>query len=277
MSDHDEGAILTDAHPDLQRELRFFPIRNERPSILTPGQIHHFNQKGYISRLPVFSRDEMAIHRANFDRLLEVELREGRGSYAINGRQHELWEIYDLAKEPRILDYVQDLIGENIICWATHYFCKLPGDGKAVSWHQDASYWPVTPSKTVTVWLAIDDADTENGCMCFIPGSHVHGQIPFVASAPEEGNVLDQTVADAERYGDSPFDVELEAGEISLHSDLMLHASNPNTSTRRRCGLTLRYAPPEVRAYKGRNLKSMICRGADPTGHWANVPRPPAD
>ena len=38
----------------------------------------------------------------------------------------------------------------------------MPHDGKAVAWHQDASYWPLSPSKTVTVWLAIDDADVDN-------------------------------------------------------------------------------------------------------------------
>ena len=52
-----------------------------------------------------------------------------------------------------------------MIAWGSHFFCKMPGDGKRVSWHQDASYWPLTPSKAVTVWLAIDDADAENACM----------------------------------------------------------------------------------------------------------------
>ena len=73
--------------------------------------------------------------------------------------------IYALINEDRILDYVQDLLGETLICWATHYFCKLPGEKQQVSWHQDASYWPLSPSKTVTVWLAIDDASVENGAM----------------------------------------------------------------------------------------------------------------
>jgi ectoine hydroxylase-related dioxygenase (phytanoyl-CoA dioxygenase family) len=142
-----------------------------------------------------------------------------------------------------------------------------------VAWHQDASYWPLTPSKTVTVWLAIDDADVENACMRFIPGSHHLGHLTYRSSQSGEDNVLDQTVENAEQYG-KPVDIELEAGEISIHSDLLLHGSNANNSDRRRCGLTLRYCAAEVRAHLGWNGKGVVVSGDDPTGHWANLPRP---
>ena len=105
---------------------------------------------------------------------------------------------------------------------------------------QDASYWPFSPSKTVTAWLAIDDADRENGCMQVIPTSHLHGQLSYRQSDDSEKNVLDQTVDRVEQYG-APVDIDLKAGQISLHSDLLLHSSEPNHSSRRRCGLTLRY------------------------------------
>ena len=65
----------------------------------------------------------------------------------------------------------------------------MPGDGKTVSWHQDASYWPLTPSKSVTLWLAIDDADTENAAMRVIPGSHTQ-QFKHDSSA-SQSDVLD--------------------------------------------------------------------------------------
>ncbi len=67
------------------------------------------------------------------------------------------------------------------------------------------------------------------------------------------------------------------AGEISLHSDLLLHGSEANRSNRRRCGLTLRYCPADVRAGLGWNAKGVIVSGEDPTGHWANPPRPATD
>ena len=111
-------------------------------------------------------------------------------------------------------------------------------NGKNLS-EQEASYWPLTPSKTVTVWLAIDDADEENGAMEIIPRSHLHGQLPFEESTIEENNVLRQTVRDAMVYGDAPVSFAMRAGQMSLHSDLLLHGSAPNPSNRRRCGLTM--------------------------------------
>jgi len=52
--------------------------------------------------------------------------------------------------------------GPDVIAWGSHFFCKQPHDPRKVAWHQDASYWPLTPARTVTVWLAIDDADIAN-------------------------------------------------------------------------------------------------------------------
>ena len=265
---------ITDAMPELKRNIQFFAVENDQPKSLTPQQIQQFNQKGYIFPLDVFSETEIATHRAYFDQLIEQQINEGKDAYSIAGWHSKQPEIYDLVTDSRILDYLEDLLGPDLICWGTHYFCKLPGDTKQVSWHQDASYWPITPSKTVTVWLAIDDADTENGAMKVIPKSHLHGQIIFEHSRKEEQNVLGQTVKDAEDYGLAPVDFEIKAGQISLHSDLLLHGSAPNQSDRRRCGLTMRFVPPEVKALTGWNKNSIIARGTDVSGHWTNQPKP---
>ena len=88
--------------------------------------------------------------------------------------------MWDLLTNPSITDYVTDILGPNVIGWGSHFFCKLPRDRKIVSWHQDASYWPISPAKTVTVWLAIDVTDTENACMRFIPGTHLQGHLTLV-------------------------------------------------------------------------------------------------
>jgi ectoine hydroxylase-related dioxygenase (phytanoyl-CoA dioxygenase family) len=265
---------VTDAMPDLERDLTFYPVENENPRSLTRTQIAHYNERGYIAPLEVFNEAEAAAHREYFDRLMARAQDAGWDNYAINGWQAHCPELHDLIMSPRISDYVSDLFGEDLVCWGTHYFCKLPGDLKRVSWHQDASYWPLTPSKTATVWLAIDDADEENGAMKVVPRSHVHGQIAFEQSTAEENNVLNQSVNDATRYGDEPVTVSLKAGQMSLHSDLLLHGSEPNPSSRRRCGLTMRFVPPEVRALTGWNRNALVTRGSDPTGHWPHTPRP---
>ncbi|HUG70178.1 MAG TPA: hypothetical protein VMM76_20685 [Pirellulaceae bacterium] len=91
-----------------------------------------------------------------------------------------------------------------------------------------------------------------------------------------EHNVLDQTVENAEQYG-TPVADELRAGEISIHSDLLLHGSEANDSDRRRCGLTLRYCSADVRAGLDWNQKGVVLCGSDPSGHWTNPKRPAVD
>jgi ectoine hydroxylase-related dioxygenase (phytanoyl-CoA dioxygenase family) len=122
------------------------------------------------------------------------------------------------------------------------------------------------------VWLAIDDASVENACVRFVPGSHWFGHLTYSLTENDEGNVLNQVV-DVEKLG-APFDNELTAGQISIHSDLLVHGSEANASTRRRCGLTLRYCPADVRAELGWNAKGVVVSGCDSSGHWANPARP---
>ena len=124
--------------------------------------------------------------------------------------------------------------------------------------------------------LAIDDATAENACMRYIPGSHHLGHLTYTLSENDESNVLNQTIVGAENLGD-PVNVELKAGEMSIHSDLLLHGYEANQSTKRRCGLTLRYCPAVVRAGLGWNAKGVVVSGKHNSGHWANPPRPQTD
>ncbi len=263
----------TDELSGLQRDLRFHPSMVKDPRTLTPEQVVAFNRDGYLKGIRIFSESEIAGIRKYFDELLARTLAAGGDSYSISTAHLRYGRVYDLLTHPQIVACVKDLLDEDVIAWGSHFFCKMPGDGKRVSWHQDASYWPLTPSKAVTVWLAIDDADVENACMRYIPGSHVLGHLTYTLSENDEANVLNQTVAGVENLGD-PVAVELKAGEISLHSDLLLHGSEANQSTRRRCGLTLRYCPADVRAGLGWNAKGVIASGHDAGGHWGNAARP---
>ena len=256
-----------------QRDLRFYPSTTTSPKILTPEQIAAFNRDGYLTGIQIFSDEEIADIRRYFDELLARTLAAGGDSYSISTAHLRFGRVYDILTDRRIVDRIKDLLGEDVVAWGSHFFCKMPGDGKRVPWHQDSSYWPLTPSKAVTAWLAIDDASVENACMRFIPGSHHLGHLTYTLSETDEANVLNQTVVGAETLG-QPIDVELKAGEISIHSDLLLHGSEANQSSKRRCGLTLRYCPASVRAELGWNAKGVIVSGQDDTGHWANPPRP---
>ena len=152
--------------------------------------------------------------------------------------------IWAIVTDRRVIDVVSDLLGDTVVLRHSHLFAKLAGDPKRVSWHQDASYWPLTPSRVVSAWLAIDDVDVDNSAMQVIGGSHHHAQLTFRDSTAAENNVLVQTVDNAADYGDPPVALEMRAGQISLHSDWILHGSEPNRSNRRRRGLAMRYLPP---------------------------------
>lgn len=257
----------------LPRDLRFHPATNELPRVLSREQIDRFNRDGYIAGLTAYSLAEIVDIRTYFDRLLAKVMAAGGDSYSISSAHLKYGRVWDILTNSVIVAHVKDLLGDNVVGWGSHFFCKMPGDGKAVAWHQDASYWPLTPSKAVTVWLAIDDADTTNACMQFIAGSHHYGHLTYRPSDSHEHNVLNQTIENAEQYGTVVNDC-LKAGEFSMHSDLLLHGSEANRSTRRRCGLTLRYAAAEVRAYLDWNQKGVWVSGKDSSGHWANRARP---
>lgn len=239
-------------------------------------QIVAFNQNGFLTGIRIFDEAEANDMRRYFDQLLAQYLAEGKDSYSISTAHMKHGKVYDLLTHPRIVAYVKDILGEDVIAWGSHFFCKMPRDGKRVSWHQDAAYWPLTPSMAVTVWLAIDDADVENAAMRFIPGSHHHGELTANMHEDDESEILYQSVANAEDLGE-PFDNILKAGEVSIHSDLLLHGSKANDSDRRRCGLTMRYCRAEVTAYLDWHAKGIVVSGADPRGHWANPARPQND
>jgi len=257
---------------EIPRDLSFHPCSNDAPQVLAPEQIERFNRDGYLKPIRIFGDSEIAGIRRYFDGLLAQYAAEGKDSYSISSAHLRHPEVWDILTDERIVKVVSDLLGPSIIAWGSHFFCKMPGDGKRVAWHQDASYWPLTPSKAVTVWLAIDDADPANANMRYIPGTHVLGHLTWKLSEADERNILNQTVPEVERYGE-PVDVQLKAGEAAVHSDLLLHGSEANASDRRRCGLSLRYTTGDVMAYAGWAEKGVVVAG-DPPPHWGNRPRP---
>ena len=260
----------------LERDLRFYPTSNDSPKTLSREQVDAFNVDGYVAPLQIFGKDEIVAIRSYFDGLLARVLKSGGDSYSISSAHMKYGPVYDILTNAKIVDYVSDLLGDNVIGWGSHFFCKMPGDGKAVAWHQDASYWPLTPSKAVTVWLAIDDADEENACMRFIAGSHHHGHMTYRPSSSDDHNVLNQTIDDPEQFGRVVWN-PLPAGWASIHADLLLHGSEVNRSTRRRCALTLRYCAADVHAALGWNEKGVQVRGHDVRNHWTNLSRPAAE
>ncbi|MFJ8495604.1 phytanoyl-CoA dioxygenase family protein [Streptomyces sp. NPDC094038] len=234
------------------RELQFVPSDPRRARTLTPAQVEEFNRRGFVRGLPVFEGEEAERAASYIQGLVDdaVSAADQRDSYSVNAYHLTCKGIYELARTPIILDYVEDILGPDFVCWGSTVFCKLPGDAREVSLHQDAAFWPFTPSHTVTAWLSIDGADERNSAMRFVPGSHLSGALAHEDLPLDGTRVHRRQVFDAGNYRDKVLNV-LAAGELSLHSDLLLHGSAPNRAAVRRTGLVLRYANTQVRALPG--------------------------
>jgi phytanoyl-CoA hydroxylase len=151
-----------------------------------------------------------------------------------------------LVADPRLVDVAAEFVGEDVALFASHYISKPPGDGQPVLWHQDGSYWPLEPMEVVTLWLAVDPSTPENGCMRVVPGTQVM-DLQEMQATPGGGNVLGSAMPDDKVDANKAVDLVLEPGDVSVHHPNIVHGSNANTSTIRRCGLTIRYIPTSTR------------------------------
>lgn len=262
-----------------------------------------FARDGFISGVRVCDAAEATRVRAAYDALEAVEGRE-KCQIGLLDRHFDQQFVWELATSPQVLDVVEAAIGPDILLLATHFFCKYPEPPQAserpalsvkgpadagssleaqrstpdappkfVAWHQDVTYWGLEPPLAVTAWYAVDDADAENGCMRVIPGTHLGG-IREHGTSSRAGNLLsiNQEVPVTEAEEAAAVDAALRAGEISLHHGVLVHGSNPNLSSRRRCGLTIRYVPPYVKQVainsQGRTWSAVLVRGRDDYGHF---------
>jgi non-heme Fe2+,alpha-ketoglutarate-dependent halogenase len=243
-----------------------------------------FEASGYLTGLRVMDQAGADDVRRQFDAL---EAREGRERCQIGllDRHFDQRFVWELATHPAVLDAVEAVLGPDIMLLATHFFCKYPSpaatdpEERFVAWHQDVTYWGLEPPRAVTAWYAVDKSDRENGCMRVIPGTHLGG-IRDHGKAQRAGNLLSinqeaPVTSDEEARA---ADLELQAGEISLHDGMLIHGSNPNRSHRRRCGLTLRYVAPSVRQLtqnsQGRTWTAVLVRGTDRFHHFGDRPSP---
>jgi ectoine hydroxylase-related dioxygenase (phytanoyl-CoA dioxygenase family) len=146
-----------------------------------------------------------------------------------------------LVSDDRLVDIAQQFVGPDIALFASHYISKPPYSGQPVLWHQDSAFWPLEPMEVVTLWLAIDHATPENGCVRLVPGSHT-GPIEAMRQNTAVENVLGHEIA-VEVDESQAVDMVLWPGDVEVHHPNIVHGSNANTSAGRRCGLTIRYIP----------------------------------
>jgi ectoine hydroxylase-related dioxygenase (phytanoyl-CoA dioxygenase family) len=212
---------------------------------LTPEQVRQFQEQGYLKGFRVFSPEQAAGFVRKYDELA-TRLPEGVEPSFVNWWHKKNRFLYDVCITPLLLDYVEDLLGPHFFLWGSQFFAKEAGDARIVPWHQDAQYWPLAPQHAVTVFIAFTDCLPENACMQVVPGTQNRGILRH-HTASGERYVLNQEL-DADTFDPAAaVNLDLLAGEISLHHDGIVHGSGPNRSDQRRIGFTMRFSSTDVK------------------------------
>lgn len=240
-------------------------------TILSPTEVEQYRRDGIHFPVDVLSAREVAALRSCY--ASRAHLIRDRN----NQKPHLLFPwLYDLVRDPRILDAVEDLLGPNLLCWASQFFAKPAGHPGYVSWHQDATYWGLSSPEVMTAWVALSPSTRESGCMRVIPGTH-HRQVVHEDTF-QETNLLSRgqeiaVTVDEERA----VDVLLQPGQMSLHHVLLFHGSEPNRSADARIGFAIRYIPTHVQQMGATERPSAtLVRGVDEYHHFDHE-LPPED
>jgi len=237
-------------------------------STLSEEQREFYRRNGYLLGLPrIYSQEEMLRLNLELPNLLAL-LEKGETAKDIREWHETSTYLYDIIMNQKIHDLVEGILGPNFYCWASSFFVKEPFSPSTVGWHQDAYYWPMHPHNTVTVWLAFDDVDEENGGMKVVPGSHLHGMLKHKRSQ-KTTSVLSLELESGTFSEADAVQFKLRQGEISLHDDRCVHSSPANPSARRRAGFTIRYSGTNVKndLTVNPNFKAFLCRGVDEFHH----------
>lgn len=220
---------------------------------LTRAEIDHYQTHGYV--VPGFTLpaprvaalqqalDELLRRNPGVrpEKLVSAHIERGAGDNGEGVRG--VADFLALARDEAIVELVSGVVGDDVILWGAHVFCKPAGEGFETPWHQDGHYWPIRPLATCTVWVAIEDSLASNGCLRVVPGSHRARTLHEHLHEDRSDLTLNQRLAAGAFDEAEAVDVELRAGQMSLHDVYMIHGANPNRSMRRRTGVALRYMP----------------------------------
>ena len=180
--------------------------------------------------------------------------------------------IYEIARQPALLDRVAALLGDEILLWSSDIFNKPAGSDKRVGFHQDSPYWGLSPEDgLVSVWIALTASQPESGCMQVIPQTHNIGLLPHRKTyAPDNMLSVGQEV---EYDCDSApvTDVALQPGEYSIHHFNLIHGGQPNSSTQDRIGLVFRFIHPAMKQSLGPDSATLM-RGRNSGGFELETP-----
>jgi non-heme Fe2+,alpha-ketoglutarate-dependent halogenase len=240
------------------------------PKVLTEEQIESYRENGFLAPMEGIDPSEAAAMLEDLD---AFEAANGISAGQLQIKGHLCFRrSYDFTFNERILDVVEDLIGPNILAFASRFWIKGAQDGSFVSWHQDSAYFGLDPHELVTVWLAITDSTPDMGCMKVIPGSHRGAAYEHEETFAED-NLLARGQVIRGIDDSNAMYLPLKQGQFSCHHERILHASDPNDTDTTRIGLALFFIPTHVKSTIGRRTACLV-RGVDDCGYWDDDPVP---
>lgn len=233
--------------------------------MLTDEQVAFFNANGYVTtHAPILSGSDVQLLR---DALAEVIagtspdcphlLRNMAGgeldSDKVVVQIVNIWQAHPAFRahisHAAIVDMVLQLMStETLRVWHDQIQYKPPSTGSSTKWHQDFPAWPVlNPADLVTAWVALDDATLANGCLQFVPGSHLWGDnhVGLATNADFSPEYDLRQLPLRAKVDVVP--VEVPKGAVSFHHCAIWHASAPNPSDRHRRAIAVHYMPGSTR------------------------------
>lgn len=250
---------------------------------LSPEQIARWKHDGFLSPFPLLDAAELQECRdglARFEQWLGAPVNEISATQDLKYRTMPYlvlpWAA-KLARDPRILDGVEDLIGPDILIFTSTFFIKEPHSPTIAAWHQDSTYYGLEPKEEVTVWVALSEANEAAGCMDALSFRGKPRQLSHLSRVVKNSvNRASQVITETLNEG-TPVAMPLKAGQFSMHHGLCPHRSGPNTADHRRIGLGLNFIPTSVRPVGSIKPAAMLVRGVDRHHHFETVESPKAE
>lgn len=232
---------------------------------LSEEQLAFFRENGYLAGVKMLDEDQIEVIRKELAEIAdpahpghslfyEFHSNESTDPSTILFHALGAWRIthglHDVLWNPRFLVAASQLLGNvPVRFWHDQLFWKPAKQGGVVAWHQDYSYWTRTkPIAHLTCWCGLDDATKENGCLQYIPGSHLWGLLPKPVIAGELEGIKDYLNEDQRKQFENPRLAEVKAGEAVFHHSLTLHGSGANTSPRPRRAFVINVFADGVRS-----------------------------
>ncbi len=222
---------------------------------ITPEQHRLFQEQGYFVLENVFTPAEMdalAEQIETHHRRHEERIRAQGGTEGIS-RANEISFTSHLAEQdeairafvtrPEFVAISTQLLGPDIDLYWNQSVYKGPECEKQFPWHQDDGYTPVTPSPYLTLWLALNDATPENGCISILPGSNKCG---LVEHRPSPIGLICHALDDP----DQGVLVPVKAGSMAVFQSLTMHKSGTNRSQGMRKAYVIQYCCAGLRNAK---------------------------